>query len=360
VNPDYPAILHHKYSLEDGHVTAQVMDIDGYDGVMMTNNEEENRSDSPFSSVLSVEAIQQDPKLLLKYNVVGVHIHHGSLAPKFQFLKEKYGIPMFVGFRGKDATEFPKKKENHRQLIKLFQTGDLFFPVCKHLKQEIIRLGCPENKIRVLYGGVDLERFECVPRKIESQKSIRFLAVGRFVEKKGFSDLIRAFAVLKIQHSNVKLILIGNGPCESQYRKIIKNFQLVDSVKIIPWVDYRKIQHHYYRSHVFCAPSRTDKAGNQEGIPNTLKEAMATGMPVISTAHAGIPELVKNKVSGLLVPEGSVIELVKAMTWLAEHPQKWEMLGQNARKKVETDFNLKLQLKKQKEYYDEIILKKGH
>ncbi|QGQ94922.1 colanic acid biosynthesis glycosyltransferase WcaL [Paenibacillus psychroresistens] len=355
---DYSAILHHKYSLEDGHVTAQITSIDGYKGVMMTNNEDENRDQSPFSSVLSLEAIQQDPKLLKENNIVGVHIHHGSLAPKFQFLKEQYGLPMFVGFRGKDATAFPKKKENLKLLKKLFQTGDLFFPVCEHLKQEIIKLGCPKHKIRVLYGGVDLERFECRPRKIDIEKKIRFLAIGRFVEKKGFQDLIRAFAEVKERHLNVKLILVGNGPCELEYRKLIKSLFLTGSVQIIPWVDYQKIQTKYYRSHIFCAPSRTDLEGNQEGIPNTLKEAMATGMPIVSTTHAGIPELVKNKVSGLLVPEGSVIELAQAMIWLVEHPEYWEKFGKNARKKVETHFNMKLQLKKQKKFYDEIILKK--
>lgn len=355
---DYPSVLHHKYSLEDGHVTAQITEIDGYNGVMITNSEEENRTHSPFSSVLSLEAIREDPKLLKQYNVVGVHVHHGSLAPKFQFLKEQYGIPLFVGFRGKDATAFPKKKENLRQLKRLFRIGDRFFPVCKHLKQEIIQLGCPKHKIRVLYGGVDIERFECRPRKIVAQQKIRFLAIGRFVEKKGFSDLIRAFAAVKKRHSNVKLILVGNGPYELEYRRLIKRLFLVGSVQIIPWVDYRKIQDTYYRSHVFCAPSRTDQEGNQEGIPNTLKEAMATGMPVVSTTHAGIPELVKHKVSGLLVPEGSVIELAKAMNWLVEHPQYWKALGRKARKKVETQFNKKLQLEKQKKFYDEVILRK--
>ncbi|MEX2460148.1 MAG: glycosyltransferase [Paenibacillaceae bacterium] len=352
-----PTILHHKFSLEDGHVTAQITGIDGYRGVMMTHSSKENRTHSPFRSVFSLKEIQQNQKILKQANVVGIHIHHGSLAPKFQFLKEKYGIPLFIGFRGKDATAYPKKKENLKLLKKLFKTGDLFFPVCKHLEQEIIQLGCPKEKIRVLYGGVDVDRFECRPRKRDHRDKIHFLAIGRFVEKKGFADLIRAFAVVKKRHLRVKLILIGKGPCIAEYRKLIRNLQLAGSVQIILWVDYRKIQNNYYSSHIFCAPSRTDREGNQEGIPNTLKEAMATGMPVIATTHAGIPELVETKVSGLLVPERSVYKLAKAMNWLAEHPEKWEELGQNARKKVETDFNLGLQLKKQKNYYDEVILK---
>ncbi|AOZ91954.1 glycosyltransferase [Paenibacillus crassostreae] len=352
-----PAILHHKYSLADGHVAAQITDIKGYNGIMVMGKSKQNHTGTPFTSVLSIEAIKQDRKLLKEYDVVGVHIHHGTLTSKFQFLKEEHGIPLFVGFRGKDATAYPKKEKNLKQLKKLFKMGDRFFPVCEHLKKEIIKLGCPEHKIRVLYGGVNLARFQFQPRKLEVNKKIRFLAIGRFVEKKGFSDLIRAFSLVRKKKIDAKLILIGEGPCESQYRKLIKNLELDGSVEIIPWIEYSKIQKHYYKSHIFCAPSCTDAEGNQEGIPNTLKEAMATGMPVISTTHAGIPELVENKVSGLMVPERSVHDLAKAMYWLAKHPELWSGMGQKAREKVERDFNLRLQLEKQKKYYDEVILK---
>ncbi|WP_438347157.1 glycosyltransferase [Paenibacillus sp. FA6] len=352
-----PTILHHKYSLADGHVVAQITSIKGYNGVMVTSNSKQSRTHSPFSSVLSLDAIKQDRKLLKQHNVVGVHIHHGTLASKFQFLKEEHGIPLFIGFRGKDATAYPKDEKNLKKLKKLFRLGDRFFPVCEHLKKEIIKLGCPENKIRVLYGGVDLDRFEFKSRKLDSNNKIQFLAIGRFVEKKGFSDLIRAFSQVKKKNKKVKLILIGEGPCEAKYRELIKKLQLGTSVDIIPWIDYRKVQRKYYQSHIFCAPSCTDREGNQEGIPNTLKEAMATGMPVISTKHAGIPELVENKVSGLLVSEGSVSDLARAMFWLAGHSERWDAMGQKARKKVEKDFNLTLQLEKQKKYYDEFLLK---
>jgi len=356
MNQVNPAILHHKYSLEDGHVAAQVTNVDGYRGIMITDKSDEYRKNSPFPSVLSLQSIKQNPQVIKQLKIVGYHIHHGSLAPKFQFLKEKHGLPMIVSFRGNDATAYPKKKKkNLQRLRELFQSGDLFLPVCEHLKNEIVKLGCPENKIRVLYGGVNLDRFQYRARQLKENKKIRFLAVGRFVEKKGFSHLISAFAAVKKQHSNVVLTLIGKGPCEDEYRKLIRKHGLGGSVKIVSWASYKTIHKKYYRSHIFCAPSCTDQNGNQEGIPNTLKEAMATGMPVISTTHAGIPELVTNKVNGLLVPEGSVSSLAKAMNWMIQHPERWETLGENARKKIEKDFNLTLQLKKQKGFYDEVL-----
>ncbi|CAG7647751.1 glycosyltransferase [Paenibacillus allorhizosphaerae] len=376
-----PVILHHKYSLEDGHVAAQICRVEGYKGIMLTKDAISKQTEIPFASVaspseesdrlkllnvsdaapatsiVSLEDIKREPGLLKHLHISGVHIHHGSLAPKFLFLKEKHDIPLFVSFRGKDATVYPKKKQGRAELKQLFQTGDLFFPVCNHLKKMIVKLGCPEEKVRVLYGGVDLERFQDRPRQWEPGKKIRFLAIGRFVEKKGFADLIYAFAVVKKRIPLVKLTLIGQGPCEAEYRKLIRLYGLGRSVQIIPWVSYHDIQKKYYQSHIFCAPSCTDKEGNQEGIPNTVKEAMATGMPVISTTHAGIPELVKHKVSGLLVPEKSRAELAKAMIWLAGHPEAWKSYGLEARKKVEADFNLSRQLEKQKSFYDEVIIR---
>lgn len=356
MSTETPAILHRKYSLDDGHVAAQISNIDSYRGIVLAKNTEAS-SKNPFNTVITLKELQKHPELIKKLNIVGVHIHHGSLAPRHQFLKEKYGLPLFVGFRGKDATAYPKKKKNRKSLKRLFRTADRFFPVCNHLKKKIVALGCPEKKIRVLYGGVDLKRFSFQPRTLENNQKIRYLGIGRFVEKKGFAELIKAYAIVRKKQPNSKLVLIGDGPCKKEYLRLIKKLRLRDSVKLVSWVDYRKIQDEYHKSHIFCAPSLTDRSGNQEGIPNTMKEAMATGMPVVSTYHAGIPELVKNRKSGLLVPEKSVKKLARAMLWLAKHPEKWESFGSQGRTKVEKDFNLDVQLEKQKRFYDEVIKK---
>ena len=356
-----PTILHHKYSTEDGHVTAQIRDVEGYRGLLVTKSAKEVRPGTPSDAVVALRELRRDPSLLRRLRVAGVHVHHGSLTPPFRFLKEKYGLPMFVGFRGNDATAFPKRsEENAKELGKLFRIGDRFFPVCEHLKREIMRLGCPEEKIRVLYGGVDLSRFDFRPRSIEDGKKVKFLAIGRFVEKKGFDDLIRAFAEVKRRRDAAKLVIIGQGPCESTYRKLIERLSLRGSVKLVPWVDYRDIHERYLRSHIFVAPSVTDASGNQEGIPNTLKEAMATGMPVVATKHAGIPELVEPGTSGLLVPERDAARLAEAMLWLAEHPESWGAYGAEARRKIERDFNVRSQLEKQRQYYDEVIRRSAY
>ncbi len=352
MNKEWPTILHMKYSLDDGHVAPQIKDVPGYNGIIVKNKT--NRR-SAFKDITTIKKIKNSPKKYIRNkNVVAFHVHHATLTDKMLFLKKKYNLPMIVSFRGKDATAYPRKKKNRKKLQQIFSEGDLFLPVCHHLKNRLIDLGCPEEKIKVLYGGVDVDRFKFKPRKMPANGKVHFIGVGRFVPKKGFDILIEAFAVLKKEYPKIKLTLIGEGDLKNRYYQLILKNELT-GVKIRSWVDYQKIQKQLYQSHIFCAPSFTERSGNQEGIPNTLKEAMATGMPVISTYHAGIPELVQHGKSGLLVKERSVEELANAMKWLIEHPETWSQFGENARKKIEIDFNQRKQLQKQKMYYDQLL-----
>jgi len=355
--PNRPRILHFKWSLDDGHVTPQIFRVDPYQGILLTREPKKKWKNAPYNNQLcSFDQLLSNPKSVIqKYNIKAVHVHHATLANKLLFLKKKHGLPLIVGFRGKDATSYPKKKKHLKILKKVFKTADLFLPVCHHLKNKIIKLGCPKNKIKVMYGGVDLSRFQCTPRTFPKDGPVHFLAVGRFVEKKGFGDLIDAFSKVHAKYGNTRLTLIGQGEYEQKYRKKIKKHGLEKQVKLVSWVDYQKIQQVYQNAHIFCAPSCIDKEGNEEGIPNTLKEAMATGMPCIATRHAGIPEIMKDGVTGLLVKERNKKELAAAMERMLQSPQKWQEWGLQARKRIEAKFNQKKQLQKQKEFYDRLL-----
>jgi glycosyltransferase involved in cell wall biosynthesis len=351
-----PTIAHHKYSTEDGHVAQQILRVPGYRGILMVTEKTRPSQDSPFKKVYATSRLKSK-KFIKRKGIVAVHAHHGILGVKLMPLCRKQRLPLIVSFRGKDVTSYPRNPKNRKKLRKLFAKGALFLPVCRHLANRLVRLGCPPKKIRILYGGTDIRRFRYQPRTLDSsQEPVKFLAIGRFVEKKGFHHLLKAFKKAQKKTSQpMKLLLVGEGEMESQYRQTIKALNLENRVEIRNWMNYRQIHNVYHRCHIFCTPSCTDNEGNQEGIPNTLKEAMATGMPVISTYHAGIPELVENKKSGLLVKERDIKALAKSIVWMAEHPAKWRAFGKRGRKKIVRDFNLAKQLKKQKAYYDELL-----
>jgi len=117
-------------------------------------------------------------------------------------------------------------------------------------------------------------------------------------------------------------------------------------IKIISWQTHEELIKILNNSHIFIAPSVTAENGDQEGIPNVLKEAMAMGLPVIGTRHAGITELIENGTSGFLVNERDMVGLEKCIEYLITHPKIWAFIGKLGRKKIKMEFNKNIENKK--------------
>lgn len=351
-------ILHYKYSPMKDHSTPHVNAVPGFGSIFMAEKKmpTDHQYTNLFGEILYFSDISDLAGQLKKKDVAALHAHYGQLAINLLPYKKKLNLPLITSFRGKDATSFAKNKENRKRLKKLFAKGDLFLPVCKYLGDRLIKLGCPEKKIQVFYGGVDLNLFEYRPRSMPVSGPIRFLSVGRFVEKKGFHYLVKAFAKVHQSYPNTELKIIGRpGSNSKRVEQIIKRNKLQNCVTIHNSMDHHQIVREMHQAHIFCLPSIKAKNGDEEGIPNVLKEAMATGAPVISTKHAGIPELIRNKKEGLLVKERDVQQLAEAMKRLAREPWTWRGYGYQARKRVEEKFNLHRQLSFQAKLYKKVI-----
>jgi len=122
-------------------------------------------------------------------------------------------------------------------------------------------------------------------------------------------------------------------------------------VRLLGWKTHEEVKRLLEESHVLVAPSLTSQNGDQEGIPNAIKEAMASGLPVISTFHSGIPELVSDGVSGLLVPERDVTAIANALAYLISHPEVCEEMGRAGRRRVEQEFDTNILNKQLEELY---------
>ena len=193
--------------------------------------------------------------------------------------------------------------------------------------------------IRRLYNGIDLTRFRPDP-SVAREKNL-ILAVGRLVEKKGFDDLIQACALLANRRLDLRCEIIGKGPLKQALSDQITELGVGEFVKLVGARPQDQVLQAYKRATVFALPCIVGRDGNRDGLPTVLLEAMATGLPPVSTDLTGIPEIINHNVNGLIVPPGDVTALANGLTRLLYNPALRKRLGTAARQKVEREFDVR-------------------
>ena len=157
------------------------------------------------------------------------------------------------------------------------------------------------------------------------------MSTGRLVEKKGLEYSIRAITRIMQHHPNIRYTIIGDGSLKPDLQQLIEELALSQQVSLLGWRKQEEVIKILDRSQILVAPSVTAADGNQDAPVNTLKEAMAMGLPVIGTLHGGIPELIEDAVSGFLVPERNPEAISEKLSYLIEHPEIWVSMGQAGR-----------------------------
>ncbi|WP_039058594.1 colanic acid biosynthesis glycosyltransferase WcaL [Enterobacter sp. Bisph1] len=252
--------------------------------------------------------------------------------------------------KGKIATVFHGIDISHRDVLnhyapeyrQLFQRGDLMLPISDLWAGRLKNMGCPENKIAVSRMGVDMARFNL--RAVKNPGTpLQIISVARLTEKKGLHVAIEACRLLKARGVNFKYRILGIGPWERRLRTLIEQFQLEDVIEMPGFKPSHEVKAMLDEADVFLLPSITGADGDMEGIPVALMEAMAVGIPVVSTVHSGIPELIDAGHSGWLVPENDADALAQRLASFCEL-ESTDLLPvvTRAREKVEHDFNQKI------------------
>ena len=267
-----------------------------------------------------------------------LHCQFGTLGPAGERLVgfARRRTKLVTSFRGADLTCHLSVRPRHFQ--DLLQRGDLFMPVSEHFRGRLLAFGTPSDRIVVHRSGINLRRFAFSPRRMP-QGATELLFVGRLAEKKGLAYLLDAVSMLVGGGRDVKLTVVGEGQLGPLLRAQCHDLGIADRVAFFGSGTQEQVVSALQRSHILVAPSVTAASGDQEGIPNVLKEAMATGMPVVSTRHSGIPELVEHGVTGLLAPERDAAALASLLTELVDHPESWISFGLAARRKVEEEYD---------------------
>lgn len=196
--------------------------------------------------------------------------------------------------------------------------------------------------IRRLYNGIDLLTFRPRPGLVgEDQKTPLILSVGRLVEKKGFEDLIHACGILHDQGLNFRCEIIGKGPLEPVLKELIARLGLNKTIFLAGPKPQDEIVSIYSRATVFALPCVIGDDGNRDGLPTVLLEAMATGIPVVSTYVTGIPEIIDNGSTGILIPEHDPIALAEAVGRLIQDEGLSKQMSRMAIEKVNREFDLR-------------------
>jgi colanic acid/amylovoran biosynthesis glycosyltransferase len=271
--------------------------------------------------------------------------------------------PQITMFYGYDATMLPTQHPFWRKRYRrLFESGNLFLVEGDNMKRTLEGLGCPEDKIRVFHLGVDLDRFPFQERSLREGEPLRLLAAGSFREKKGISYAVEAFARAKKEFPRMTLTIIGDAVGKETEEKqrilaIVASSGLQDEVQFLGFQPHERFLEELQRHHVFISPSVVASNGDTEGgSPVAITEASAAGLPVISTFHCDIPEVVLHNVSGRLSRERDEKGLADSILFFARDPQKLAEYGREGRRHIEENYNITRQLTALNGIYTQLVV----
>ncbi len=294
-------------------------------------------------------------RLLSRTDARLLHIYFGQIAVHLLPLIRTWKNPSIVSFHGADVTvdmNKPAYRESTRQMLDAVK---LVLVRSESLRRALIDLGCDPKKIEVQRTGIPLEEFAFHERSFPKDAEWRLVQAGRLIEKKGLPVTLRAFAVFLRKYPNATLTIAGEGPLLGELQKLARELNIERRVSFTGFISQEQLRDIYYRTHIFVHPSQTGRDGNVEGIPNSMLEAMASGLPVFATDHGGIPEAVENGVSGVLVRERDHEALANALLTATQDSDSLARIARNGAEVVRKNFDLQAQAQRLEEIYLRLI-----
>ena len=275
---------------------------------------------------------------LLRHPVDAMHAHFASSAARVAYyVNQLIGVPYSFTAHAKDIFHQEVKPDSLREKI----ANARFVVTVSDFNQGYLQdlMNGRPGDIRRLYNGIDLTRFRPDPDVCREPNLI--LSVGRLVEKKGFNDLIQACHHLARRPVDFCCEIIGKGPLKNQLQTLIDDLGLQRRVKLVGPKPQDGVLDAYKRAALFALPCVIGSDGNRDGLPTVLLEAMATGLPAVSTNLTGVPEIIDHGENGLLVEPDAPLILTDALARLLQNrPLRLEM-GLAARRKVEEAFDVR-------------------
>jgi colanic acid/amylovoran biosynthesis glycosyltransferase len=284
-----------------------------------------------------------------------LHIYFGHIAVHLLPLIRAWKHPSIVSFHGADVMVDMNKPAYREATLQMLDAVRLVLVRSESLRRAVVDLGCDPKKIEIQRTGIPLEEFPFRERAVPKDGEWQFVQAGRLIEKKGLPVTLRAFSIFLKEHPNATLTIAGEGSLLPELQNLARALDIGERISFTGFLSQEQLRELYYRSHIFLHPSQTGRDGNQEGIPNSMLEAMATGLPVFATEHGGIPEAIENGVSGVIVPERDDEALARTLLTAAEDPDLLSRIGRAGSSAVRKNFDLPTQAQRLDEIYLRLI-----
>lgn len=259
--------------------------------------------------------------------------------------------PFLISVWGADVIDFPKRSWLHRCLVKYsLNKADVVTATSQMLSRTIAGFVGENHKIFVIPFGVDLDRFS--PRRESTKKEVITIGtVKTLIRKYGIEYLIRAFALVEKKYENVKLVIVGDGSLRGDLENLATKLHCYRKISFVGKVPNERVQEYLSGMDIFVMPSIMES----ETFGVSAVEASACGIPVIASNIGGLPEVVLNKKTGLLVPPKDPDAIAKAITFLIENPRLREKWGKEGRRFVSEHYNWLENAAQMEKLYEKIV-----
>jgi colanic acid/amylovoran biosynthesis glycosyltransferase len=288
-----------------------------------------------------------------------IHAHFAEGGSPALFMSDRLNLPLILHLRG--GAELMPDAELRRHLYqfpflayrrRLWQRASLFLCVSQYIREKAIRAGFPEEKVRVQYTGMNCSAF--APSLPVSEKDPNLvLYVGRLVPYKGCDYLLRAMKLVQQRRPQARLVVIGDGSFRAELELLSK--ELGVGCTFLGEQPQQTIRSWLERARVFCGPSVTLEDGMSEAFGNVFSESQCMGVPVVAFRHGGIPETMREGITGLLAPERDVEMLAAHLQRYLEDQGFWEHSRDEGMKWVRQYFDVGAQTAKLESIYDGVI-----
>jgi colanic acid/amylovoran biosynthesis glycosyltransferase len=370
------AFFRKKYlGLSETFIYHYVANLKRYDPIFLTYKRIPSAAHFPLANVYTTAPQKRwsqqwfwakvDTRLRKRTPVIGIlernHVQllHGHFGPDsciaLPWAKE-LGIPLVGSFYGFDLFKQDIVEHWIDRYRVLFEQGALFLVEGSHMRARLLDLGCPSEKALIQKIAIDVDQIPFSARKLASGEPVRLLFCGRFVEKKGLQDCLLALAEVVKTRVPVKLRVVGDGELRPTAEQLIDRLNLRDYVDMVGLIPYTDLKEELKAAHILLAPSVTAQDGDSEGgAPTILLDAQASGLPVVSTFHADIPEIVLDGQSAYLTPEHDPAALAESIISLISQADKWPEMGAAGRAFMKKNHDIRVLVPQLEEKYNQIL-----